>query len=104
MLGRGADDLEMTEQELDESLREEEYEEPLAASEIMGRSLEDREERLRVASRRLRAKTERLKERESKYRERVRRLKERERKIQDLVERRRKSKDSPEIPQEWSDG
>ncbi len=107
MLGKSNDDFEMTEVELAESLQdeedeeEEEYEDPLPLSEISGRSIEDREERLRTASRTLRAKNERLKQRESKYRERVGRLKEREKKIQDLVQRRRKSKGDAETPQDW---
>lgn len=100
MLDRGGDELEMSESELAESLEEEEYEDPLPPDEITGRSVEDREERLRVASRRLRAKNERLRERESKYRQRVKRLKDREKKIKDLVERRRKSRADPDADQD----
>lgn len=63
-------------------------------------TIEDREERLRKASRRLRVKRKQLKEREQKYRGRVKKLKEREAKIKRLIERRRSSKkNSKDEPQ-----
>lgn len=98
--GELAEELISHQAELDASLREEaeleesleEYEDPLPEADSLGRSLDEREERLRVASRKLREKTERLKERELKYRDRVKRLKEREKKIKDAVERKRQAK------------
>ncbi len=54
--------------------------------------LEEREARVRSASKRVRAKSAKLKTRESKYRERVKRLREREGKIKRLIERRREAK------------
>lgn len=59
-----------------------------------GRTIQEREDRVRRAGRRVRAKSKRLKEREQKYRERVQKLKDREAKIKRLVERRKTENDS----------